>query len=112
MTAIRRCPAARGRFEKRQERRVAHAHAPGARHLSGLGDDDGNGFPAVLRVGRHRQDGVHGAGFKEPLGEAGGDPGPLRAFAWRLQRGAVHRAIGAEEALLGAVRIAGAAVDA
>jgi hypothetical protein len=87
-------------FEERQERRVAHAHAAGAGHL-GRVMMTGTGLPAILRVGRHGEDGIDGAGLEQALGEPRGDAGPLRALARRPESGAVHRAVGAEEALLG-----------
>jgi len=62
-------------------------------------------LPAVGRVARHGQHRLHGAGFEQPLGDARGDAGPLRASARRTQAGTPHGPIRAEEPLVAARRV-------
>ncbi len=97
-------------FQKRQKRRVAHAHAADLRHLRGVGDDDRHGFPFVIRVGRHGEDGIDSAVFEEFLSDAGRKACPLCALKRLFKRGAIHFAVGAEEAFI-VIGYAGAALD-
>ena len=103
-------PGGPRRFEQRQQRRIAHPHAAHLRHAFGFRHDHRHRFPLVIGVGRHRQHGIDGTGAQQFFGDPRRDAGPLRARDRCLQRGAVHRLIGPEERLVGALRVAGAAV--
>ena len=106
--ALEACGA--GRFQQRQQRRIAHPHAAHLGHGFGLRHQHRARLPLVLRVGRHGEDGVHRAGFQQTLTQPAGDASPLRALTGLFQPGFGHALERAEEQLVGARFIAGTAV--
>jgi len=121
ITASRAMPCARAgsssdalracRLQQLQQRGMPHFHAAAGGQIRRPRHQHRQRLPAVGRVARHGQHRLHGAGFEQPLGDARGDAGPLRASARRTQAGTPHGPIRAEEPLVAARRIAHAPVD-
>ena len=100
----------RSRFQKGEQRRIAHAHAAAGGHAFCLRHQHRHGLPFVIRVRRHGQHGGHRARFQQLFSQARGDAGPLRAGLRRLQRCAQHLPEGAEMQFIRARRFSRAAM--
>jgi hypothetical protein len=85
------------RLQKGEGGGKAHAHAPAGGKGGGVGDDDGQRFPPIRRVGHDGQHAVDCVGLQQARGDAGGYAGPLRTGGSGNKPRPVHRQIGAEE---------------
>ena len=99
-----------GRFQQRQQRRIAHPHAAHLGHGFGLRHQHRARLPLVLRVGRHGEDCLDRARLQQPLAQSAGDAGPLRALARMFQPGFRHALERAEKQFIRPRFISGAAM--
>ena len=94
--------ARKRRLHQRDQRGVAHTHAPALVQRRGVRHDGRHRSPAIGRVPGHGQHGIDFAPLQQPRRQLGGDAGPLRALERRFEPCLPHGVMHAKKAFVAA----------